>query len=619
MDAPHADSAREHPSLGGQHGSLPRPVLACRFLSAVREEARAAFSTGFWVLLGLGVAAGVGYLLGAAGISGARLALTSDFVARHAASAFQFPAYLIAVYCGGEMAHRGAGATNIPVASKSVAMCVVVFVALTVFLITTVGAQIARGEREIDFVLGAYATYVNFGWHVVVLGLVSMALQVMLSDALRIFPVTVRGALRSERLGMLIIAAVLFVAWAVDGGNTPLGPSPAQYSGMNGYGHDLERFYVSGLYWTALAMLLVLSVHAGTRRNGLARRRWRFPTNLVNVGVPALVVWVGTGCWIAANTVDPQANESARLHEQQQNHARSGIPHVVAWDIAVDIHPTERRFESRGSALLANVRAEPIGELTILLPRGTQVARIDIPNTSPVERNLELGLHRYAFARPLRSRERVRMHFRLAWEERGFQTRGQPRGKARLIENGTFVESGDVVPSFGHDAGLAGEDIPATRIRAVVGTSLDQVVIGPGTLLREWKENARRYFEYVRGPHASRLELSGRARSDFAILSGRYAVDRRHWNDTTVEVYHHPDHGRNVDSMFRCVRETLESRGHASSLYPDALLRVVEFPYAGGTRVFSDAIFFSEWTAFALDLRGGDEALCERVGRAITR
>ena len=589
--------------------------MACRFLSAVREETRAAFGAGFWALLGLAVAAGVGYLLGAAGISGARLALTSDFVARHAPSAFQFPAYLIAVYCGGEMAHRGAGATNIPVASKSVAMCVVVFVALTVFLITTVGAQIARGEREIDFVLGAYATYVNFGWHVVVMGLVSMALQVILSDALRIFPVTVRGALRSERLGMLIIAAVLFVAWAVDGGDTPLGPSPAQYSGMNGYGHDLERFYVSGLYWTALAMLLVLSVHAGTRRDGLARRRWRFPTNLVNVGVPALVVWIGTGCWISANTVDPQANESARLHAQQQNRARSGIPHVVAWDIAVDIHPTERRFESRGSALLANVRAEPIDELTIFLPRGAQGARIDIPNTSLVEPNPELGLRRYAFARPLRFRERVRMHFQLAWEERGFQL-GR---RARLIENGTFVENEDVVPSFGHDAVLAGEDIPATRIRAVVGTSLDQVVIGPGTLLREWKENARRYFEYVRGPHASRLELSGSSRSAFAILSGRYAVDRRHWNDATVEVYHHPDHSRNVDSMFRCVRETLESGGHASSPYPDALLRVVEFPYAGGTRVFSDAIFFSEWTAFALDLRGGDEALCASVDRAVAQ
>ena len=571
------------------------------------------FGAAFFVLLALGVAVGVGYLIDAAEFRGMPLALNSDFVARHAAAGFQFPAYLIAIHCGGEIAHRGAGSMNIPVASKAAAMCVLVSVALTAFLITAVGAQIARGEREIDFVLCAYVIHVNFGWHVVVLGAVAMALQVVLGDALRIATVAVKSASRRKQLGKLIVAAMFLVVWAFDGGGTPMGPSPVQYSGMNGYGHHLALFYGEGLYWTALAALVVLATHAWTRRDGLNRGRWRLPSSVVNVGVPTLVVWAGAGWWISANTIDAQAKESAGKREREQRAARSGVPHVVAWDIAIDIHPTARRLGSRGSALLANVRAEPIDELTFLVPRGARIAEVDVPNTSVLERNSEYGFQRYAFARPLRSGERVRMHFQLAWEERGFR----PRGRARMIENGTFLESGDVVPSFGHDPWSTVKALPATRIRTVIGTTLDQVAVGPGTLQREWKENARRYFEYVRGPGASRLGSPSRSGSAFAIHSGRYAIARDHWNDTTVEVFHHPDHGRNVDSMFRCVRETLEDRARGSSPYPDTLLRVIEFPYAGEARVFADSILFSEQREFAFDVRRGAEALCGSMESAM--
>ena len=170
-----------------------------------------------------------------------------------------------------------------------------------------------------------------------------------------------------------------------------------------------------------------------------------------------------------------------------------------------------------------------------------------------------------------------------------------------------------MVPSFGPGPAREG----ATRIRTLVGTSLDQVAVGPGILLREWKENARRYFEFARGAHALRHGTSGHPRPAFAILSGRYAVDRRRWKEATVEVYRHPDHGRNVESMFRCVREA----GERHPFSPDSLLRIVELPHAGKARVFPDAILFSEWSEFALNLRRGrgDEALCESVRRAIVR
>ena len=86
----------------------------------------------------------------------------------------------------------------------------------------------------------------------------------------------------------------------------------------------------------------------------------------------------------------------------------------------------------------------------------------------------------------------------------------------------------------------------------------------------------------------------------------------------TVEVYHHPEHHRNVDSILGCVRRSLSL---SFSPYPDGLLRVIEFPYAGETRVFPDAMLFSERGEFAFDLRGGlrVDTLCANVAEAVAR
>ena len=625
MDPPRSDAALEDPPCGEQRGGAARAALARRFLSATRAETTAAFGIACLVLIAFGVVTGVAYLIGAAEFAGAPRMLTSDFVAQHIGGAFRVPAYLIVIHCGGQIAYREAAATNVLVASKVAALCVVVLAALTAFGIATFVAQIASGQPALDLAGCAYALYINFGWHIFVLGAVSVAIQVTLRDAVRVrrFVDVPVDMLRSKWFSMLIAAAVFLAAGALGEGNTPFGPPPAEYSGMNGYGHDLERFCASGLYWTAFAVFILVSTQAWTCRDERSRKRW-LPQGVVNVGAPAVVIWAAMGCWIYydTNMLDPYANEteSAWRSEHEQRHAQSGVPHVVAMELAVDIYPTERRLESRGSMLLANTGAEPIGELMLLLPRRAQVGRIDIPNTSVVEKSVEFGVHRYVFARPLRVGERVRMRFELAWEQRGFGNSGRLPG---LIENGTYIEGSEVVPSFGRDLAPEGEETRTTRIRAVIGTSLDQVAVGPGILLREWKENARRYFEYARGlgatPHAPRSKVPGEVRPAFSIHSARYAVARHRWNDTTIEVYYHPDHRRNVGSMFRCVRQALDRLAPSLSPYPDQLLRVVEFPYAGEARVFPDAILFSERSEFAFDLRGGlrIDALCASVAGAI--
>ena len=601
---------------------MARAALTQRFLLSAWAETTASFGIACLVMIALGVVIGVAYLVGAAEFSGPPRMFTSEFVAQHLAAAFRWPSYLIVIHCGGQIAHRDGGATNLLVASKVAALCAVVFCALTAFGIAAFVAQIVRGQPAPDLFLGAYALYINFGWHVFVLGAVSIAIQVMLRKAMGMSlacgVLRMRGVFQSGWFGMSIVAAVFLAAWALGEKHAPFGPPPALYSGMNGYGHGLDRFLASGLSWTAFAVLLMLAAHAWICRDEGSRGQWLAP-GVVSVGAPALVTWIALGYWIYCNENMPDPHANAE-HEQRQ--AQRGVVQVVAMDLAVDIYPTQRRLESRGSMLVANIGADSMGELMLLFPRGARVEEIDIPNTSVVEESMESGVHRYAFARPLRFGERVRMRFELAWEQRGLRRGG---GRPWVIENGTFIVGPDVVPTFGHEAALEGEGARPTRISAVLGTSLDQVAVGPGVLLREWKENARRYFEYKRGsgaaPQAPRSKAPGAALPAFSIHSARYVVARDRWNDTTIEVYHHPDHHHNVGSILRCVQRSLDRLAPSSSPYPDGLMRVVEIPYPGEMRVFSDAILFSERREFAFDLGGGlrIDALCAGVAGAIAR
>ena len=89
------------------------------------------------------------------------------------------------------------------------------------------------------------------------------------------------------------------------------------------------------------------------------------------------------------------------------------------------------------------------------------------------------------------------MRFELAWERRRLDDGGRSPG---VIENGTFIEATDVVPSFGHGPRLSAAAVPATAIRMVIGTTLDQVAVGPGTLLREWNEKRPPLFRVLAKP-----------------------------------------------------------------------------------------------------------------------
>jgi hypothetical protein len=70
-------------------------------------------------------------------------------------------------------------------------------------------------------------------------------------------------------------------------------------------------------------------------------------------------------------------------------------------------------------------------------------------------------------------------------------------------------------------------------ISAIISTRPDQIAIAPGSLVREWQQDNRRYFEY---------KLDHPSMNLYFFASARYEVARETWNGINLEVYYLKEH-----------------------------------------------------------------------------
>jgi aminopeptidase N len=134
-----------------------------------------------------------------------------------------------------------------------------------------------------------------------------------------------------------------------------------------------------------------------------------------------------------------------------------------------------------------------------------------------------------------------------------------------------------------------------TAFRTTIGTSADQIAVAPGYLQREWRQGDRRYFEY---------EMDEKIWPFASFSSARYEVAEDQWGDVKLEVYYHPQHGYNIDSMMESTKKSLDYFTSEFSPYQYRQFRILEFPaYQRFAQSFPNTIPYSEAIGFIADLR----------------
>jgi hypothetical protein len=143
-----------------------------------------------------------------------------------------------------------------------------------------------------------------------------------------------------------------------------------------------------------------------------------------------------------------------------------------------------------------------------------------------------------------------------------------------------------------------GRDVELVDVETVIGTEPEQIAVTPGTLVREWRDKGRRYFQY---------RTNAPIRFGGAVFSAEYAVREAQWKGIPLRVYYHPTHDVNVDRMLRSMQASLAYYSEQFGPYQYRELRVVEFPrYASFARAHPHTIAFSEGSAFLTRIDSGD-------------
>jgi len=397
------------------------------------------------------------------------------------------------------------------------------------------------------------------------------------------------------------------------------------------------------LYWILFCGLLaVATIMFWPRGRGIgwhqrwrdARLRFHRPWPALTLG--CLVAFAATGGWIYYNTeilnplLGPKEAErrQADYEKNYKRYEKLPQPRVRSVKYAIDIFPATRNMLMRGEEVIQNPYSQPLDEVHFSLNQNYD-ASIEIPGATLAKDDARLNYRIYHFTSPLQPGESRTMTFTVKSHNRGFENSLTTK---ELVQNGTFFNS-MVGPLIGYSAegeltdpndrrkyGL-GEQVlmPVLERRCtdhcgdhyipghadwvdldtVISTATDQVAIAPGSLLREWQANGRRYFEY---------KLDHPALFYFSFLSARYEVLREEWNGIKLEVYYHRDHPWNVPRMMNSLKKSLDYYTRNFGPYYHKQARIIEFPRVGHfAQAYAGTMPYSESVGFIANLNHPDD------------
>ncbi|MPR36957.1 ABC transporter permease/M1 family aminopeptidase [Salmonirosea aquatica] len=390
------------------------------------------------------------------------------------------------------------------------------------------------------------------------------------------------------------------------------------YTDMRGFGPTLGPWLWFKLYWVAWGILLAVAgrllwVRGSDQRLSYriqsAKRRFTPSTIwIATVGV-GFVLTLGSFIFYNTNVRNEYLTTADLLEKKAEYERRYGQylqtphPQLTATRLHVELYPDRQEAVIRGTYTLVNKEAVSLDTIHIGSALGVEFREVSFSRPAVgVVIGKKLHHHIYRLNQPLQPGGSFQVNFVVYYKPHGFRHSGT---NDLVVENGTYFTNYDLLPTIGYQRHREIMDavvrkkytLPArpvlpsledqqarkkpfstdqTTFEAIVGTAQDEVVVAPGKLLKTWTEGGRCYFHYLTDAPIG---------SEYAILSGKYAVRESQWNNVAIRVYYHPGHARNIDRMLRSVQASLAYYTAQFGPYPFGHLTVVERagPGAGAT------------------------------------
>lgn len=408
------------------------------------------------------------------------------------------------------------------------------------------------------------------------------------------------------------------------------------YSDMDKYGVRLPMYFAHKLYWLldGIMLLIVASLFwvrglpfSFKERLSIAKQRFTKPVILALAVIGCVFVGLGYEIYYTNNILverkSAKEREELRVEweKKYKQYENALQPRIVSVKTNVDIFPKSNDFEASGTYTLQNKTNEAISELYLNHNGFPSTFTFSKTNTLTMEDTVH-HFDIYTLDEPLQPGEQMTLDFSVHNKENTYL-----RKFSSVKGNGTFINNTSMFPSFGYSgSGELTDDetrkkynLPKNDLRphptdssalgntyistdadwidfeATVSTSEDQIAIAPGSLVKEWTEDGRRYFTY---------KMDSKILNFYAFNSGVYEIRKDKWRDVDIEIYHHKGHEYNLEYMIDGIKASLAYNSDNFSPYQHKVVRIVEFPRTDGSfaQSFPNTIPFSEGVGFIADI-----------------
>lgn len=410
------------------------------------------------------------------------------------------------------------------------------------------------------------------------------------------------------------------------------------YSDLNGFGPFLLPWLFFRTYWMAFAACLLfiaalVAVRGGedmwTWRLRIAGVRWRRAWRIGTLAFGAWFILLAFGFYntrVLNEPVTEQDTEALQVayEKDYKRFSNTPLPHFTAVDITVELEPQNRAIRYTANITLTNKGSAPVDTLWFSLPDHMRMT-FSVPNALEVLNDSARFQRMFRLNKALLPGDSVHVVVDGEWAPKGFANDVR---FLSLVENGTFLNTQDLLPMIGYQQEVELTDPGARRkhglpvkrrvallsddprqrtsnetmehadhirFACTIGTAADQIGIAPGTLVKEWEANGKRWFRY---------ESETPIFNFWSVLSARYTVSREQAGDVTLEVYHHPEHSTNVPRMLKGMRDAIAFASANFGPYQHKVARIIEFPrYRRFAQSFPGTMPYSEAIGFITDLR----------------
>ena len=512
--------------------------------------------------------------------------------------------------------------------AKVSAVLLMLIVLNFVLILTGIAVQAVKGY--FDFELGLYFTYF-FAYilpRMVTLTFMAFFIHALVNQKFVGHTVVILIFLSSDILPALKLERHLYRF-----GSTP----NMVYSDMNGFGPFGPAVFWFGLYWFAIAIiLLLLALRLWVRgKDDRLVSRWKTGRmGVAGAGIASLAALtaLGAGAYTIYNTdyqneYIPRKEATKRQADYEKNYKmvweKRPMPRITDVTLDMDLRLETLTYTLVGTYQLKNKTAQPISEIVLQVDPNQTIKdwKFSVP-TTPGIADKKVGFYTFTFASPLKPGDSTTLNFTLAYDKKGFTNDGI---QTAIAGNGSFVtmpgpiigyqKQGEIAdenerkkqklpkrPRMAPVTDLAarqnsyiGNDADWINFDATVRTTNDQIALAPGYLQREWTENGRRCFRY---------KTDAPIRNFYSFLSARYAVKKDVWTskdgkNVALEIYYHPTHTYNLDRMMAGMKAALSYCSENYTPYQFRQLRILEFPaYAQFAQSFPNTIPYSEAIGF---------------------